>query len=76
MTLDQLQERTKIQKAGWGSYLVTITFRGKNYRCMSNNSLAYDDYQAEGHRSYYTTDKQCLKAFYDECKQKNGLNDY
>lgn len=74
MTLEQLQERTKIQKVGWGIYKVTITFRGKKYSCLSHNSLAYDDYQSEGQRSYYATDKQCLKAFYDECRQKNGLN--
>ena len=76
MTTKELKERVSWKWSGYGSYLVTITYRGKEYHCTSHNTLANDDYQEEGHRSYYKTDRQCLLAFYDECKRANHLGEY
>lgn len=76
MTLKQLEERVSWSWCGYGTYEVTITYRGKQYHCKCHDTLANDDYQSEGHRSYYKTDKQCLMAFYDECKRKNNLGEY
>ena len=73
MTLNQLREKVTIRRLQQCSYKVTIEYRGKYYSCVSNNSLAWDDLGAEFHRSWYKTDKQCLKAFYDECKRINNL---
>ena len=70
-----LRDCVEIRRLQQGSYKITITYRGKKYSCVSNNSLAWDDLGAEWNenRSYYKTDKQCLRAFYNECKIKNGL---
>jgi hypothetical protein len=77
MTLQELKERVKVERdGGYGSYKVTITYRGKSYWCHSNNSLAWDDLGSDEHRCYYMTDKQALLAFYDECKRKNHLGEY
>ena len=75
MTLEQLEERVNWQWTGYGTYRVTIVYRGKEYHCTSHNTLASDDYQSDS-RSYYKTDKQCLMAFYDECKRANHLGEY
>ena len=76
MTEKKLKERVKWSWCGYGTYNVSITYRGKDYHCKSHNTLANDDYQEEGHRSFYKTDKQCLLAFYNECKRKNNLGEY
>ena len=76
MTTEELKERVSWRWCGYGTYEVTITYRDKQYHCHSHNTIANDDYQSEGHRSHYTTDKQCLMAFYDECKRKNHLGEY
>lgn len=73
MTTKQLQNRVHWKWSGYGSYHVTINYRGKEYHCTSNNTLANDDYQSES-RLYYKTDKQCLLAFYEECKRANNIN--
>lgn len=75
MTEKQLKERVKWSWCGYGTYNVSIIYRGNGYYCESHNTLANDDYQEEGHRSFYKTDKQCLLAFYNECKRKNHLGD-
>lgn len=76
MTTKQLKERVKWEWVGYGTYKVTIVYHGKEYCCRSHNTIANDDYQSEGHCSYYKTDKQCLMAFYDECKRANHLGEY
>lgn len=73
MTMQQLKERVNFQWSGYGTYIVEITYRGKKYRCISHNSIARDDYQSDN-KTHYKTDKQCLQAYYDECKRKNNLN--
>jgi hypothetical protein len=75
MTTAQLLQRIDARKAmGYGSYKVTIEFRGKKYTCISNDSLAYDrhlDDDAKGKGIY--TQKDALKSFWNECKRKNNL---
>ena len=61
-----------------GRYMVEIYYRGKFYSCHSNNSLAWDRINSDDTTparrldGFYTL-KSALKAFYDECKRKNGL---
>lgn len=76
MTTKELENKVSWRWIGYGTYKVTIIYRGKEYSCKSHNTLANDDYQSEEHRSYYKTDKQCLMAFYDECKRINHLGEY
>jgi len=73
MTERELREKVTIKWLQQCCYKVTILYYGKEYSCISNNSLAWDDLGEEYNRSYYKTDKQCLKAFYEECKRINGL---
>ncbi len=73
MTEKELREKVTIRRMQQGCYKVTINFRGREYSCQSHNSLAWDDLGDDVHRSYYKTDKQCLEAFYEECKRKNDL---
>lgn len=78
MTLKELMDKVRVRRInGYGKYLITITFRGKEYSTHSNNSLAWDrisdgdDFpnKVSGH---YTL-KQAYQAFYDECKEINSL---
>lgn len=73
MTEEQLRERITIKRLQQCSYKVTIVYRGREYSCVSHNSLAWDDLGSEYHRSFYKTDKQCLEAFYEECKRVNRI---
>ena len=73
MTTKELRNRVGWQWSGYGKYVVSIIYRRKKYVCTSHNTLAADDYQSDS-RAYYKTDKQCLKAFYDECKRANNLS--
>lgn len=75
MNFEQLNQRVKWQWVGYGTYKVTIIYNRKQYTCISHNTIANDDYQSE-HRTYYKTDKQCLSAFYEECKRKNCIGSY
>lgn len=72
MTTQELKQRVEWHKSGHGMYEVTITYKGKKYSCHSHNTVANDDYQSE-QKSYYKTDKQCLMAFYYECRRKNQI---
>ncbi len=75
MTTKELRQKVDVRHAhGYGQYRVTINYRGKYYTCYSNNTLAWDDLGAVNFRAYYTTDKQCLMAFWNECKRKNDLD--
>lgn len=78
MTLQELKEKVNVRRAnGYCSYEVTITYRGKEYHCHSNNSLAWDRLDDDNYTDTYImggyTNKQAWKAFYDECKRKNNL---
>lgn len=81
MTLQELREKVKVKRAsGYCSYTVTITYRGKEYSCQSNNSLAWDRLDDDNYRdnevSGFYTNKGAWQAFYDECKRKNNLGQY
>lgn len=77
MNTEELRRRITIQWKGYGSYKVTIEYRGKSYSCTSHNSLAYDrintnsvDYRIT---CYSYTYKGALQALYNECKRCNGI---
>lgn len=78
MTEKQLRERMVVSRAsGHGQYRVVIVYRGKTYSCISNNTMAWDmkdyDYGCGMKRVYYSSARQAMQAFYDECKTKNNL---
>lgn len=80
MTLKELKERVKaVHKIGYNNYKVTIVFRGKEYTCDSNNSMAWDAIEEPSWGSsniLYYTEKQAYQALYDECKRKNQIGEY
>lgn len=75
MTLKQLQNNIIMSPIGYGTYKVTITYRGKRYHCHSNNSMAYDmlNHEKGEPKAYYNTQKQARQAVWNECKYKNEL---
>lgn len=79
MTTKELKEKVRVEWRGYGSYKVTIEYRGKFYSCTSNNSSAYDrirgdedDVPDRALRHFYTK-KGALQALYDECKRWHDL---
>jgi hypothetical protein len=79
MNTKELRRHITIQWKGYGSYKVTIEYRGRFYSCTSHNSLAYDiitgyadDVPDRAVRDFYTY-KGALQSLYDECKRANGL---
>lgn len=79
MTTQELRGRITIQWKGYGTYKVTIEYRGKCYSCTSHNSLAYDRIKGYADevpdralKDFYTY-KGALLALYDECKRANNL---
>lgn len=77
MTLADIKEKTSVKWTGTSQYEVTIEYRGKTYKCKSNNSLAWDRLDDENYPDNYTvglyTNKGAWLAFYEECKKKNNL---
>jgi hypothetical protein len=79
MTTQELRGRITIQWKGYGTYKVTIEYRGKFYSCTTHDSLAYDritgyayevpDMAVKGSYTY----KGALQALFDECKRANYL---
>lgn len=81
MTLQELRQRVRVTRgSGYCCYVVTITWRGKEYTCHSNNSLAWDRLDDDNYRdnevSGFYTNKGAYEAFYEECKRKNSLGKY
>lgn len=81
MTLDELRRRIKVERdKGFNLYKITITYRGKEYTCKSNNSLAWDRLDDDNYRDNevngFYTNKGAYLAFYEECKRKNNLGEY
>lgn len=77
MTTKELYDKVQIRWVGYGQYEVTIEFRGKTYKCHSNNSQAWDykDWEpGDGPHPY--TSKQAYQAFWDECCRKNHIGKY
>lgn len=67
-----------MRSQGSGHYIVTIEYKGKQYSCLSNNSLAYDRIHnfmlyKNRERVFEYTFKQALQSVYDECKRKNYI---
>lgn len=61
-----------------GQFTIRIEYRGRQYSCKSNNTLAYDryknsDYFFDKQPMYGYTYKQALQSMFDECKRKNNL---
>lgn len=79
MTLQQLQDKVRVEiTSSHGQYKVTIEYRGKEYKCYTNNSLAYDTVRCWSRNGYhepmgYTTTRQAYQSLWDECKRANGL---
>jgi hypothetical protein len=75
MTTAQLSSRIDARTTtSYGHYKVTIQYRGKQYSCISTDSMAYDRYMdedAKGRGIYSQLD--ALKSFWNECKRKNNL---
>ena len=75
MTTAQLSQRIDARTTtSYGHYKVTIQYRGKQYSCISTDSMAYDRYMdedAKGRGIYSQLD--ALKSFWNECKRKNNL---
>ena len=77
MVLKKLIDKVDVKWCGYGQYEVTIQFRGKTYKCKSNNSMAWDDRDWEpGDGFHHYTKRQALQAFYDECCYKNHIGKY
>lgn len=81
MTEKELENSVRVGRAsGYNSYTFFITYRGKEYKCHSNNSILWDNYHSEPEdyifKDVYKTRKQVLHAIYDEVKRKNYLGEY
>lgn len=81
MTLKELKDRVTVRRGlGYNSYYVFINYRGKDYECTSNNSLAWyrlDDYDySDSQVIYGYTNKGAYLAFYEECLRANHLGRY
>ena len=81
MTKQELLNKVSISWKGYGTFNVTIEFRGKSYSCTSHNTLAYDRIRSDDSMSEYRSEfgytyKQALEALYDECKRANNLGEY
>ena len=79
MTTQELRSRITVRWKGYGTYKVTIEYRGKFYSCTSHNSLAYDRITGYAYevpdravKDSYTY-KGALQALFDECKRANDL---
>ena len=74
MTTQELYDRISTSTCLRGQFTVTIEYRGKEYCCKSNNTLAYDviRFDADPKESHYTY-KQALMSLWRECKAKNNL---
>ncbi len=77
MNLQQLKDRISYAWSGYGHYKVFLTFRGKEYSAITTNMQAIDaantDCPPIRKGEYYETQKEALKALYDEVKRKNNL---
>jgi len=75
MTRIELKRRISTRFAGHGHFKVTIVYRGKDYSCITTNTLAIDKIGEERTTplEFYVTEKQALQALWEECKRKNTL---
>ena len=77
MTLKELKNKVSIGCCTHGAFNVTITYRGREYTCVSNNTLAYDVIRAflkwDDRKGASYTPTQAYQALYDEVKYFNNL---
>lgn len=78
MKTTELEKRVSVETCCGGSFKVRIQYRGKEYKCTSNNTTAYDrmkegDYISLYRRTFFYTFREALQALYDECKRANDL---
>ncbi|DBA55409.1 TPA_asm: hypothetical protein [Porphyromonas phage phage017a_JCVISC001] len=80
MTLKELKKRTRFMPMqARGSYRIVIEFRGREYACVSQNTLAVDRIKAADclppvtPDDYFTTEKKAYESLYIECKLKHNL---
>ena len=80
MTLKELKKRTRFMPLqSRGSYRIVIEFRGREYACVSQNTLAIDRIKAADclppvtPDDYFSTEKKAYEALYAECKQNYYL---
>lgn len=80
MTLQQLSDKIDLGICLHGQFNVTIRYRGGEYRCKSNNTLAYDrikgsdDWNSDKEIQCGYTLKQAYQALWDECKRENDID--
>lgn len=77
MTTQELRDRVRVKWCGYGQYEVRIKFRGKEYKCHSNNSIAFDRLDDRDHSELWEflgyNNHRAWQSFYDECKMKNNI---
>ena len=77
MTTEELVDRVRIRRIGYGDYRVTIRYRGNEYCCRSTDSLAYDTITSylcgNNNCYYYKSPNQAYMSLYCVCKRVNGL---
>jgi len=72
MKTAELSKRITAERtSSYGHYKVTIQYRGKQYTCLSTDSMAYDRYNDED--SQRGVQRDSLKSFWNETKRKNNL---
>lgn len=81
MTLKELRQKVRVERGiVFCLYKVTITYRGREYTCKSNNSLAWDRLDDDNYRDNevngFYTNKGASQAFYEECKRANNIGQY
>lgn len=75
MTLKEFKDKVDIRYV-CGFYEVTINYRGKQYSCTTNDSMAFDAISAwkrDDIPAWGYTPKQAYEVLWNECKSKNNL---
>lgn len=78
MTLKELSNKVDVTYSNrHGCYEVTINYRGKEYKCTTNNSMAFDairDWLRDADNpAWGYTPKQAYECLWNECKTANDL---
>jgi hypothetical protein len=58
---------------GYGHFTVTITYYGKTYSAITNNTRATDAYQFE-EGAFRMTQRQASQILFNEVKKSNNLS--
>ena len=78
MTLEQLQNRIDFSWVGYGTYEVTMQYRGKTLWAITHDTLAIDRINSDDCTpprqvvGYYTL-KGAYQALYNQIKRNNDL---